>query len=186
MWPDYFKGRDCYITKQSLITLKRKRMDTSKTNAQGTPGTTQTTGEAGSAARNKEIARKVYEVFGNGNYNELDNIISNDVVEHTPDPFIKGTGLKYVKDLFKAYKEAIPDLNFTINDLIAEGDMIVARITLTGTNKGSIMGKPATNKKIKIDGIDICRIRNGKITDHWGVWDNLALVNQLGFVPEKF
>jgi steroid delta-isomerase-like uncharacterized protein len=140
-------------------------------------------GAAGATGKNKEILRRIYQVFENGNYSELDNLISNDIVEHSPDPLVQGTGLPYVKSLFKTYREAIPDLKFRINDIIEEGDKLVAYITLTGTNKGPIMGKPATNKKIEVDGIDICRVSNEKVTDHWGIWDNFTMMKQLGFIP---
>lgn len=135
--------------------------------------------------KNKTTLKNIYKVFETGNFNELDNYIAENIVEHTPDPLVQGTGLNYVKDLFKAYRTAFPDLKFNINDILTESDRIVAYITMTGTNQGTIMGKSATNKKVKCDGFDLVKFnKDGKVAEHWGVWDNLTMMTQLGFVPE--
>jgi predicted ester cyclase len=82
-----------------------------------------------------------------------------------------------------AFKSAFPDLHFTIEDTLVEGDKIVWRWSSTGTNTGSMMGMPSTNKKATITGIEIYRIANGKIAERWGNFDQLGMLQQLGVVP---
>lgn len=63
------------------------------------------------------------------------------------------------------------------------GDTVLAYFTTTGTNSGPFMGKPATNKTISFEGVDIIRVKNGKAVEHWGVYDNLKMMQQLGMMP---
>ena len=90
-------------------------------------------------------------------------------------------------EIFKGYNialaNAFPDLHFTIDDQIAEGDMVVTRYTLTGTHKGEFNGIPPTEKRFTIKGIDIGRIANGKGVEGWGYADTLGLLQQLGVIP---
>ena len=132
---------------------------------------------------NKRTTVKIFKAFEDGNMDDLSNHIEPNCIEHSPDPFIKGTGLNYVKELFTMYKLAFPDLQITINDLIAEEDKVVCYTTFTGTNTGKLRGKNPTNKSVSIDQIDIIRFRNGRAIEHWGIGDTLSMLTQLGFVP---
>lgn len=144
---------------------------------------TKTTSSATSQTeKNKAALVKIYQCFETGKLDELDNLIDANCVEHTPDPFVQGNGLSYVKDLFKNYRNAFPDMKITVNDLIAEEDKVCCYNTFTGTNKGTLMGKPATNKSVKIDQMDIVKFKNGKATEHWGVIDMLTMMEQLGII----
>jgi steroid delta-isomerase-like uncharacterized protein len=67
--------------------------------------------------------------------------------------------------------------------LIVEGDKVVMRFTVAGTHKGPLMGIPATGKSYKAPGISVFRLANGKIVEHWGVFDQLSVMQQLGLVP---
>jgi len=136
--------------------------------------------------QNKTVAKKVYEIFQSGEFEELDRYIDNNVLEHSPDPFVKGNGIDYVKELFRTYLAAFPDLKITINHIVAENDIVTAHITLIGKNTGSLMGKLPSNKNINIEGFDMCRMKDRKITEHWGIWDSLALMTQLGYIPNNF
>ena len=90
-------------------------------------------------------------------------------------------GLEYASRIFRA---AVPDLRCTIEDLLVVGDKVTARLTFTGTHTGPFMGKPATGHQVKFLAIDVLRIENGKIVEDWHLEDNLALMQQLGVVPE--
>ncbi len=78
---------------------------------------------------------------------------------------------------------AFPDIHLTIDDMVAEGDKVAVRITMTGTHKGEFMGIPPTNKKVTIWAINIYRIAGGKIVEELGKADTLGLMQQLGVVP---
>jgi steroid delta-isomerase-like uncharacterized protein len=80
-------------------------------------------------------------------------------------------------------RAAFPDGRTTIDDIIAEGDKVVVRATMKGTHKGEFMGIPATGKQVTISGIDVTRFVNGKSTEHWGQWDTLGMMQQVGVVP---
>jgi len=96
-------------------------------------------------------------------------------------------GLNDVKQFLGGFADAFPDLHFNTDDMVAEGDRIVARNTWTGTNKGAFMGIPATNKKVTFWTIEIDRIANGKIVEAWVRMDTLGLMQQLGVIatPKK-
>ena len=79
---------------------------------------------------------------------------------------------------------AFPDLRFTIEDLIAEGDKVVYRYSATGTHKGDLSGIAATEKMVTITGMVISRILNGKVQEDWEQTDMLGLMQQLGVVPK--
>jgi predicted ester cyclase len=86
--------------------------------------------------------------------------------------------------MFTMLRSAFPDFKATIKQLIAEGDKVVLYMTWTGTQKGEFMGVPPTGKSISIDVIDIMRIAEGQFVEHWGVMDQMAMMQQLGVIPE--
>lgn len=75
------------------------------------------------------------------------------------------------------------DVSLTIEDLVADGDLVWTRNRARGVNTGSVMGNPPTGKPVEIDVIDIGRFKDGKLVEHWGVADQLGLMLQLGLVP---
>ena len=81
------------------------------------------------------------------------------------------------------YLSAFPDLHITVEDMIAEGDKIVARLTMRGTHQGAFLGIPPTGKQVTGTAIDINRITGGKSVEHWNNSDTLGLLQQLGVVP---
>ena len=84
------------------------------------------------------------------------------------------------------YKTAFPDLNATVEDVIAEGDKVVTRVTFRGTHQGEIEEfGPPTGRQVEIKGISISRIEGGKIVEDWDSYDDLGVMRQLGLVPEQ-
>jgi steroid delta-isomerase-like uncharacterized protein len=138
-----------------------------------------------STEENKAIVRRAYEeVFSNGNFAVADELYTATHVNHYPgNPPGLPSGLEGFKQLIAFYRSAFPDLHFTIEDQIAEGDKVVTRTTSAGTNTGSLMGIPATGKSATITGIQIDRIADGKIVETWGNFDQLGLLQQIGIVP---
>lgn len=131
---------------------------------------------------NKAILQRIYEVFNAGDLVPLDQLIAADAVDHNPFPG-QTPGLEGIKQMFTAFRTAFPDAHQTVEDMIAEGDKVVARVTLTGTQKGAFMGIASTGKKVTVTGIDIVRFANGKAVEHWGNEDDLGMMQQLGALP---
>jgi len=139
-----------------------------------------------STEENKAVARRTYEAFNQaistGTWAALGEFLAADLVDHNPAPG-QGPGLEGVKQVFSAFLAAFPDLSFTVEDMIAEGDKVVSRLSLHGTHKGDFQGIPATGKMVTQTGIDILRVAGGKVAERWGEFDNLGLLQQLGVVP---
>ena len=110
----------------------------------------------------------------------IDEMYATNFVSHGDEDI---RGIKNVKKSTSEEFSAFPDLHFTIDDMVAEGDKVAARITMTGTHKGEYMGAPPTNKKITIRAIAIERFAGGKIVEEWGMTNTLGLMQQLGVVP---
>ncbi len=80
-------------------------------------------------------------------------------------------------------RSAFPDFKATIDDILAEDDKVVLRMTWNGTQKGEFLGVPATGKRVSFGVIDIIRIANGKLVEHWGQMDSMSMMQQLGAIP---
>ena len=127
---------------------------------------------------------KIYKAFDDGNMNVLDQYIAKDAVDHAEmPPEIKSTGLQAVKDMCKMHKAAFPDMKTKVHTIASAGDTVMAYVISTGTNSGPFMGMPATNKKIDMEGVDIIRFKDGRAVEHWGVYDNMKMMHQLGMMP---
>lgn len=87
------------------------------------------------------------------------------------------------KQFIKMVRDAFPDFHDTVEDLIAENDKVVLRVTCTGTHKGEFMGVPPTGKQVTVSAIAIYRFAGGKAVEHWNVTDRLSLMQQLGVIP---
>ena len=134
---------------------------------------------------NKTIARRLLEeVWNKGNLAALNEIIAKDHVSSGPGT-LPGlpTGPEGTKQLVTVYRNAFPDIHFTIDEQIAEGDKVVTRWTADGTHKGELVGIPATGKSSTVTGIVIDRLVNGKIAESWGIFDQFGMMQQLGVIP---
>ena len=132
---------------------------------------------------NKAIVRRFYDEFINqGNIDTFDELVSSDLVEHEDMGEFAPTA-EGVKQAFAMFRSAFPDLRATIDELIAEGDKVVARGTWRGSHQGGFMGVPPSGNSVTFGVIDILRIANGKIVDHWGQTDSLGLMQQIGAFP---
>jgi predicted ester cyclase len=112
----------------------------------------------------------------------LDEFVAPDFVDRSPSPGFTPDleGLKRAYDHFLA---ASPDGYHIVEDMIAEGDKVMTRVSAYGTQTGELFGIPPTGKQIRMTGIAVHRIANGKIVEHWSELDNLGLMQQLGVVP---
>ena len=136
-----------------------------------------------SAGENKAIARRGYEAINQNNLDALDEVAAPDLTDHDPAPG-QAPGLEGVKQWFSSMHTAFPDFRMNVEDMIAEGDKVVARVRMSGTHQGEFMGIDATGNRVTITGIDILRVNaDGKIVEHWGNFDDLGMMQQLGVVP---
>ncbi|MEO8168994.1 MAG: ester cyclase, partial [bacterium] len=105
--------------------------------------------------------------------------LSEDFVDHQPLPPNVPKGREGVKTYFKMMEDAFPDLTVTPIAYLADGDKVIAFTQWEGTNKGSFMGKPATNRKVSYQVMDLITLKNGKATEHWGVDDQAGMMRQM-------
>jgi len=128
---------------------------------------------------NSDIFRVLIEEgFGKGNIAVFDKHSSEDFIEHQYG--FNPPNVESVKKAILSLHNAFPDFSMTIEDLIVEGDKVWGRMTGRGTHKGQFGPLPPTDRKFEITVIDIMRFQNGKLVEHWGVPDRLALMEQLG------
>jgi predicted ester cyclase len=136
-----------------------------------------------STQENKAIVRRlVEEAQAGGNLHVIDELISPDFVDHSAWPGIPATR-EGVKQIFGMFHAALANLQVIIHDQVAEAERVVTRKTLRGIHQGNFLGIPPTGNVIAIEVIDILRLKNGQITDHWNLVDQHGLLQQLGLVP---
>jgi len=135
-----------------------------------------------STEENKALVRRyIEEGINQRNLAVLDKLCLPDIVVHNAALTLQG--LEPVKQFLSMYLTAFPDVQLTIEDMIAEGDTVVFRHTFRGTHKGDLMGIAPTDKQVNVTGIDIFRIVEGKIVEQWTNADDLGAMQQLGVVP---
>ena len=128
--------------------------------------------------------RHVYDLISAGDIDGFGSHLADDFVEHEETPGLEPTK-EGVLQFFHMYLGAFPDLRMDPQDVIASGDKVVARVRATGTHQGEFLGVPATGRSIDIQLIDIIRFGDdGLAREHWGVLDALAMMQQLGAIPE--
>jgi steroid delta-isomerase-like uncharacterized protein len=131
--------------------------------------------------QNKEIARKyVEECWNQGKVDRLDQYVTKDCRYHDPVFPSLATGLDSIRQHINTCRSGFPDLRFTIDDMIAERDEVVAHWTARGTHQGTFLGVAPTKKSAQVSGTSICRIKNGKISEQYMDWNLLTLLEQLG------
>jgi steroid delta-isomerase-like uncharacterized protein len=136
-----------------------------------------------SAEQNKELCRRLYAAINSGDFDAIDQIVAANFTEHeTMDPRLPA-GREGVKALFRMLRQAMPDAAMTPEDMIAEGDRVAIRVVMSGTQNGEFMGIPASGKHVEITVMDLMRIQNNQIAEHWGVSDMLAMMTQIGAIP---
>jgi steroid delta-isomerase-like uncharacterized protein len=134
---------------------------------------------------NKAIVRRLFEELWNkGNLSLADELFSPNYAHYDPSTPDVGRGPESEKKRATLYRTAFPDLRLTIEDIIAEGETVMARWSCRGTHKGDLSGIAPTGKQFTISGVTIARLANGKLAEGWVNWDALGLMQQLGVVPE--
>ncbi|MFD1538904.1 ester cyclase [Nonomuraea guangzhouensis] len=141
---------------------------------------------AGQEVRNKETYHRFHDAVNSGDLEiiskAIDEFIHPDGRFHTAEP-TDMPAVQAQKRIWGVLLRAFPDIHVTMEDLLAEGDKIVARQTVTGTNSGEYRGMPATGKSVIYQEIFIARFADGQIIDIWGVVDLYSQLRQLGLIP---
>jgi steroid delta-isomerase-like uncharacterized protein len=133
---------------------------------------------------NKALVRLLLEEdISRGDEAVAERIIYPDFVDHTNPPGMQH-GLNGHKAIVRLFRAAFPDQWWQIEDLIAEGDKVVARTTMRGTHRGDFFGVSATGRAVTLSGVHVMRVADGKIAEHWGSNDDLGLLRQIGALPE--
>jgi steroid delta-isomerase-like uncharacterized protein len=136
-----------------------------------------------SPEENKAVVRRfVEEVFNQGNLAAVDQFLAAEYRDANALPG-QEPGREGAKRAFSLYQEVFPDLRYTIEEMIAEGDTVVTRVTFRGTHRGAFLGIPPTNRQVNVPAVHITRLVEGTIREHWSLMDDLGLMQQLGVVP---
>jgi steroid delta-isomerase-like uncharacterized protein len=136
-----------------------------------------------STEENKSIVRRfVDEVQSKGDIDAIDELCSPEFVNHSAPPGVP-SNCEGVKQVTAMFRQAFPDSYFTVEDMVAEGDKVATRKTFHGTHQGEFMGIPPTGQQVSTGLIDVVRIVDGKVVEHWSMGDNLGMMQQLGVIP---
>lgn len=131
---------------------------------------------------NKALVRRYQEAYNTNNLAALDDILSPAIATSEMLPGFP-SGVSGIKHLHRLTLEAWPDFHTEIEDLVAEGDQVTARVTITGTAVNPGFGLPGTGKSFRISGIYLVRIADGKIVEHSGWEDAMGIARQIGAMP---
>jgi predicted ester cyclase len=135
------------------------------------------------AETNKAIIRRIVEEIQNhDNLALIDELLAPTFVNHTPAPGLS-PDREGIKQLLSMFRAAFPDGVMTIEDMIAEGDKVVSRKTYRGTHQGEFLGIPPTDRHVSVGLIDMMRLVDSKVVEHWNVGDDLSMLQQLGVLP---
>jgi steroid delta-isomerase-like uncharacterized protein len=133
---------------------------------------------------NKALIRRFFEeVYTQKNLAAIEELIAPNHIDHSASAAGSLDGPEGSRHLIGMMLTAFPDLHVTIEDMIAEGDKVVVRMTMHGTQQGALGSIPPTRKQVALSTIDIVRIAGGQIAEEWGIDDRLGLLQQLGLVP---
>ena len=126
------------------------------------------------------VRRLIEEGFNGGHLAIADELTAPDFVEHQEFGPDHAPGAEGVRAVIASLKRAFSDFHLAIDDLVVDGETAWLRMTGTGTNDGSFMGHPPTGRRMRADVIDIIRVKDGRMVEHWGVPDRLGVLFQLG------
>lgn len=133
-----------------------------------------------SSEENKAAVRACFDNAARGNFDALDDIVTTDYLLH-PEEIRGADGLK---QMVEGYRNALSNLTVTIDQQFTENEYVATRFTIRGTHDGDLMGTPPTGKDVAVSGITISRCVDGRIAEEWELVDMLALLGQVGALPE--
>jgi steroid delta-isomerase-like uncharacterized protein len=131
--------------------------------------------------QNKAVARRWNQMWNDGDVSSVHEFIGDDItfrVNQIP----PASGIGELTDVVRALREGFPDGAFTVDEMIGEGDTVMARWTFRGTQQGEWMGQAPTGKHVEMTGTDTSHLRDGKIVEHITNWDAMGMMQQLGAI----
>jgi steroid delta-isomerase-like uncharacterized protein len=141
--------------------------------------------EQATLEKNKELARRYYaELWDNGRLELAEELVAPNHRDHNPPIPGHGRGREDVVHHIKVFREAFPDITVSIDELVAEGDRVVERVTMRGTHLGTFLGIAPTGRYVEVTGVNVCRVEDGKVAERWGMTDGMGMLQQLGLFPE--
>lgn len=136
-----------------------------------------------STEANKAVVRRFYEeVLNQKQLDVTEEVAGADFFSHGFPPGLP-PGPAGLKIFIGVFHEAFPDGQLTVDQMIAEGDTVATRLTFRGTQTGEFQGIPPTGKAVTVPALDVARLADGKIVEHWGGPDQFSLLQQLGILP---
>lgn len=132
--------------------------------------------------QNKAIAKRIFEAVSRGNLEAFDELVAGSHVYHS-DPHLNGP--EGQKQMVTMFRTAFPDLQLTVDAQVAEGDMVVSRVTARGTHNGDLMGVAPTGKRVTVSSISMMRMAGGKVAEEWELIDEAGMMRQLGVIPSE-
>jgi predicted ester cyclase len=124
------------------------------------------------------------ELLNGGDLSVAEELVAPEFINHEA-PAGRDRGPESMRGVATMLRTAFPDLQFTIKELVAEGDTVAGRLTMSATHEGPLMGTPPTGRFVRQDQMHFVRFRDGKAVEHWGVRDELGMMRQLGAIPES-
>ncbi len=135
-----------------------------------------------SAEKNIAAFRRIVEeAFSQGKLSVVDEVCAPGMREHQGG--VEPANADGLKAAIRMLRNAFPDLSLKIEDVVAEGDQVWARLRCSGTHRGALVGIPPTGRTFETTAIDICRFESDRLVEHWGVPDRLGMLEQLGLAP---
>lgn len=135
-------------------------------------------------AANKAAYEKFSEAWDAKDKQALSEVLADDFMTHNPDPSIPSTGKQHILDQVDAYFGMSSDMSSTRKLLMVDGDWVAAVAMVNGTNDGAMGDMPVTGKPWEATAIDLVRVEDGKIMEHWGLFDAMGMMHQLGLFDE--
>jgi steroid delta-isomerase-like uncharacterized protein len=136
-----------------------------------------------SAEENKALVQRAADAFNQGDMAAVDQLFAPDYVDHDRSRAGLPPGPEGIKLAWGMFRAAFPDLQITIEEMIAEGDKVAVRAVGRGTHQGELMGIPPTGRSVTVALMDINRIADGQLVERWGETDMLGMLQQLGVIP---
>lgn len=125
------------------------------------------------------VATRFYELYSNGDIEPIIDLLGEDYQSHG----FGGGGAENLRQSLEGLRNAFPDITFTVEDTIAEGDKVAVKATFRGTHQGPFAGIPASGRAVEVGSCDVFRVRDGKIVEAWWLGDSGSMLMQIGAVP---